>query len=52
MELIIWIGLCIAVGYWAISRGRSFWFGFLWACALSPFIGALIVGLSENRNKG
>lgn len=51
MEYIFWIGFCIAIGYWSLNWGRSFWFGFLWSFALSPIIGAVIMLAVGNKNK-
>ena len=41
MGFIIWVLLCLSVGWLAQSRGRSFW-GF---CLLSVFLTPLLTGI-------
>ncbi len=48
--LLLFLGFCVAIGYWSQARGRSFWFGFLWSFFLSPLVGFLIVLVVGKKN--
>lgn len=48
--LLLFLGFCVAIGYWSQARGHSFWFGFLWSFFLSPLVGFLIVLVVGKKN--
>ena len=47
MHIAFWFIMCLAVGAWGSSKGKSFWYGFLFSLILSPLIGAIIVRLTK-----
>lgn len=53
MELIvIWLGLCGVVAFWANNRGQNGAVIFFVSVLLSPLIGALIVLISGDKSRG
>lgn len=50
LRIIGWLVLSAVIGGWSQSKGRGFWYGFLFSIFLSPIIGAIIVGFSSRRN--
>ncbi|HEY2748254.1 MAG TPA: hypothetical protein VGL86_26710 [Polyangia bacterium] len=48
IELLIWIGLSVAVGYLWKARGKSMASGIVWSIILSPIIGAIIGALGKS----
>lgn len=51
MEFVIWIGLAIAVGFWADSKGNN---GFGWgvlALIISPFLAAIIFFFTSQKDQ-
>lgn len=51
MWIIVWIALCMAVGVFADRRGRSGGGWFLLSLVISPLLGLIFVGVSQDLAK-
>ncbi len=48
--LLLWLLPSVVIGRWGVSKGKSFWEGFLLSVFVSPMVGAIVIGLSTSSS--
>lgn len=52
MVFILWVALCLAIGYFAKKRGRSFWTFALLSVIISPIGGCIVLLFAGKKSQG